>query len=178
MNYSNIFLFFRCRCKTTLTVICFRTSVLKVIHSGSISVFYCDFGYYANLTVQQLIPLDVEFMELPYQALKAKLSGETVEIPLRKTSVFFSLIFNSVIKLSCSFRTDIKPKQSKWTMADCEDFKTLIEKKNFFSVILDIEKDELYESDIVLKLILIDTSTDDDVYIGKELIKKGIAVEA
>lgn len=63
-------------------------------------------------------------------------------------------------------------------MADCENFKALIEKKNFFSVILDIEKDELYESDIVLKLILIDTSTDDDIYIGKELIKKGIAVEA
>ncbi|KAJ8958428.1 hypothetical protein NQ318_002214 [Aromia moschata] len=118
-----------------------------VIHSGSISVFYCDFGYYANLTVQQLIPLDVEFMKLPYQALKAKLS-------------------------------DIKPKQSKWTMDDCEDFKTLVEKKHFYSVLLDIEKDELYESDIVLKLILIDTTSDQDIYIGKELIKKGVAVEA
>ncbi|XP_018566265.1 tudor domain-containing protein 7 isoform X2 [Anoplophora glabripennis] len=125
----------------------YRTSVLKVIHSGSISVYFCDFGYYANLTLQQLIPLDVEFVELPYQALKAKLS-------------------------------DIKPKQSKWTMADCEDFKALIERKNFYSIIRDIEKDELYDSDIVLKLILIDTSSDEDVNIGKELIKKGIAVEA
>lgn len=52
----------------------YRTSVIKVIHSGSISVFYCDFGYYANLTLQQLIPLDVQFLELPYQAIKAKLS--------------------------------------------------------------------------------------------------------
>ncbi|KAJ8916640.1 hypothetical protein NQ315_000285 [Exocentrus adspersus] len=125
----------------------YRTSVIKVIHSGSISVFYCDFGYYGSLTVQQLIPLDAEFMELPHQALKAKLS-------------------------------DVKPKQSKWTMADCEDFKSLIEKKNFYSIILDIEKDELYESDIVLKLLLIDTSSDEDIFIGKELIKKGIAVKA
>ncbi|KAG5886984.1 hypothetical protein JTB14_024203 [Gonioctena quinquepunctata] len=126
----------------------YRTSVIKVIHSGSISVFYCDYGYYANLTVQQLIPLDIEFMELPYQALKAKLSN-------------------------------VKPKQSKWTMEDCDYFKEMVEKKPFYSVLIDIERDELYESDQVLKLVLIDTSTsEDDIYIGNELIKQGIAVEA
>lgn len=54
----------------------YRTSVIKVIHAGSISVFYCDFGYYGNLTGQQLIPLDQEFMDLPYQAIKAKLVGK------------------------------------------------------------------------------------------------------
>ncbi|XP_074027084.1 tudor domain-containing protein 7 tapas isoform X2 [Leptinotarsa decemlineata] len=125
----------------------YRTSVIKVIHSGSISVFYCDFGYYGNLNVQQLIPLDVEFMQLPYQALKAKLHS-------------------------------VKPKESKWTMEDCNYFKEMVEKKSFYSIIIDIEKDELYESDLVLQLVLIDTSTsEDDIYIGTELIKKGIAVE-
>lgn len=54
----------------------YRTSVIKVIHAGSISVFYCDFGYYGNLTRQQLFPLDPEFAELPYQAIKARLVGE------------------------------------------------------------------------------------------------------
>lgn len=54
----------------------YRTSVLKVIHEGSISVFYCDFGYYASLSIKQLITLDLEFMELPYQALKAKIASE------------------------------------------------------------------------------------------------------
>lgn len=49
---------------------------MKVIHPGSISVFYCDFGYYNNLTLQQLIPLEPQFLELPYQAIKAKLSGK------------------------------------------------------------------------------------------------------
>ncbi|CAG9821429.1 unnamed protein product [Phaedon cochleariae] len=104
----------------------YRTNVLKVIHSGSISVFYCDYGYYGSLTVQQLIPLDFEFLELPYQALKAKLC-------------------------------DVVPKNSKWTMEDCDHFKELVEKKNFYSWLIDIEKDQLYESDLVLKLRLIDT---------------------
>ncbi|CAG9857481.1 unnamed protein product [Phyllotreta striolata] len=125
----------------------YRTSVIKVIHSGSISVFYCDFGYYANVTLQQLIPLDVEFMELPYQAIKAKLAG-------------------------------IKPKHSNWTMEHCEEFKKTVERKHFYSILLKIEKDELYESDIVLNLMLIDTSSPEDVYIEKELIRKGIAAEA
>lgn len=125
----------------------YRTSVIKVINDGSISVFYCDFGYYANLTVQQLIPLDVEYLELPYQALKAKLS-------------------------------DIRPKDSNWTMEHCDEFKEMVERKHFYSILLKIAKDELYESDLVLDLMLIDTSSeDDDIYIGTELINRGIAVE-
>ncbi|CAH1996525.1 unnamed protein product [Acanthoscelides obtectus] len=124
----------------------YRTTAIKVINSGSISVFYCDFGYYSTLTVQQLIPLDVEFMELPYQALKAKHGG-------------------------------IKPKQSKWTMDDCDYFKQLVEKKTFYSVLLSKEKDELYDSDFVLSLMLVDTSSTEDKLITKELIDKGVAVK-
>ncbi|KAL1502595.1 hypothetical protein ABEB36_007716 [Hypothenemus hampei] len=52
----------------------YRTSVIKVINSGaSVSVFFCDFGYYQTLALNQLVPLSKEFMELPYQALKAKI---------------------------------------------------------------------------------------------------------
>lgn len=61
----------------------YRTSVIKVIHAGSISVFYCDFGYYANLNLQQLVPLGPEFMEMPYQALKAKLAGNNPYVEAR-----------------------------------------------------------------------------------------------
>ncbi|XP_050308699.1 tudor domain-containing protein 7B isoform X2 [Anthonomus grandis grandis] len=54
----------------------YRISVIKVINSASsVSVFYCDFGNYQTLPVKYLVPLDKEFMELPYQALKAKLAG-------------------------------------------------------------------------------------------------------
>lgn len=124
----------------------YRTSVIKVIHDGSISVFYCDFGYYANLTLQQLIPLDIEFMELPYQALKAKLSG-------------------------------IKPKHPNWTMEHCDEFKEMVERKHFYSILLKLERDQLYDSDLVLDLVLIDTSSSEDICIEKELINRGIAVE-
>lgn len=124
----------------------YRTSVIKVIHAGSISVFYCDFGYYANLTQQQLIPLDPEFTELPYQAIKARLVG-------------------------------IKPKQSKWTMEDCQFFQNLVCKKPFVSVLVAKEKDELYRSDMVLNLKLIDTATDQDIYIHRILVEEGIAAE-
>ncbi|XP_066149149.1 tudor domain-containing protein 7A isoform X2 [Euwallacea fornicatus] len=123
----------------------YRTSVIKVINSGSVSVFYCDFGFYQTLSVRQLVTLDKEFLQLPYQALKAKLA-------------------------------DIKPKQSKWTMDDCDEFKKLTEKKMFFAKLTSIDKDYLYESDILLKLILIDTSTDNDLIVGQELVEKGIAV--
>ncbi|KAF7287644.1 hypothetical protein GWI33_005992 [Rhynchophorus ferrugineus] len=124
----------------------YRTSVIKVIHSGSVSVFFCDFGYYQTLHVKQLVPLDDEFKQLPYQALKAKLTG-------------------------------VKPIQSKWTMEGCDEFKKMIEKKNFVALYVDQEKDILYESDIILKIILIDTSSDADIYIDLELIKYGIATK-
>lgn len=52
-----------------------RTSVTKVINPQSISAYYVDYGYYFNLHSNQLMPLDIEFLELPYQAVKAKLTG-------------------------------------------------------------------------------------------------------
>ncbi|KAB0791266.1 hypothetical protein PPYR_03066 [Photinus pyralis] len=51
----------------------YRTSVIKVIHPSSISVFYSDFGYYGNIILTQLHPLEEKFLKLPYQAIKAKL---------------------------------------------------------------------------------------------------------
>ncbi|XP_072387591.1 tudor domain-containing protein 7-like isoform X1 [Diabrotica undecimpunctata] len=125
----------------------YRTTVIKVIHDGSISVFYCDFGYYSNLTLQQLIPLDVEFLTLPYQALKAKMSG-------------------------------IKPKDTNWTVKHCDKFKEMVERKHLYSFVVNIEKDQLYDSDLVLDLLLIDTSSEEDLRIDEYLISQGIAVKA
>lgn len=76
------------------------------------------------------------------------------------------------------FFSDIKPKQSQWTMDDCTDFKEMVEGKNFYSILQDVEKDVLYKEDLVLNLILIDTSSPDDILIGDELIKKDVAVSA
>ncbi|GLV35884.1 tapas [Carabus blaptoides fortunei] len=122
----------------------YRTSVIKIIHSGSISVFYCDFGYYANLTVKQLMHLDDEYKQLPYQAMKARLAG-------------------------------VAPTNAKWTMHDCKYFENLVRDRTFVSVLVDLQKDELYKCDVVLNLRLYDTSTNNDVEIDKLLIQEGIA---
>lgn len=61
-------------------------------------------------------------------------------------------------------------------MDDCTFFQNLVVKKPFVSVLVSTEKDELYRCDTVLNLIIIDTSTEEDVYIDKILIQKGIAV--
>lgn len=71
----------------------------------------------------------------------------------------------------------IKPKQSKWTMDDCKFFQKLVLRKSLVSILVSIEKDELYKCDNVLNLKLIDTLTDTDVHINEVLISKGIAVE-
>lgn len=63
-------------------------------------------------------------------------------------------------------------------MNDCDNFREMVEGNNFFSILLEIERDELYEEDLVLSLILIDTSSPVDVLIGDELIKKDVAVAA
>lgn len=63
-------------------------------------------------------------------------------------------------------------------MDDCEEFKEMVEKKAFFCILMDREKDELYPEDIVLNLVMIDTSSNNDVYISKELIRQGRAIDA
>ncbi|KAL1493247.1 hypothetical protein ABEB36_011337 [Hypothenemus hampei] len=54
----------------------YRSTVIKVFNSSrTVSVFLCDYGYIQKVELNQLLPLSEKFMELPYQALKAKLAG-------------------------------------------------------------------------------------------------------
>lgn len=62
-------------------------------------------------------------------------------------------------------------------MEDCQFFQNLVCKKAFVSALVSKEKDELYRSDMVLSLKLIDTATSDDIYIHKVLVDKNIAVD-
>lgn len=62
-------------------------------------------------------------------------------------------------------------------MDDCKFFQKLVLRKSLVSILVSIEKDELYKCDNVLNLKLIDTLTDTDVHINEVLISKGIAVE-
>lgn len=62
-------------------------------------------------------------------------------------------------------------------MVDCEHFKQLTEGKRLYAELVSIEPDSFSSSDIILKVALYDTSTDDDILISDELIKSGIAVK-
>lgn len=49
-------------------------------HTSSVSVFYCDYGYYSSLNVNQLFPLRPLFADFPVQSIKAKLAGKDDEL--------------------------------------------------------------------------------------------------
>lgn len=61
-------------------------------------------------------------------------------------------------------------------MEDCKYFQKLVCRKSFMSLLHSTETDELYRCDKVFNLVLVDTTTDDDVYVHKVLIEKNIAV--
>lgn len=62
-------------------------------------------------------------------------------------------------------------------MEDCQYFQNLVCLKPFVSTLISREKDELYRSDMVLNLKLMDTSTSEDICINKVLVDKGIATD-
>ena len=42
------------------------------------AVYFCDYGDYRAVSFEQLQPLQNQFHDLPYQAIKAKLAGELI----------------------------------------------------------------------------------------------------
>ncbi|XP_025155538.1 tudor domain-containing protein 7 isoform X2 [Harpegnathos saltator] len=53
----------------------YRVYVTNIISDDMISVYFCDFGDMTIVPPSRLQPLKSEFLELPYQAVKAKLIG-------------------------------------------------------------------------------------------------------
>lgn len=52
--------------------------LLKVLDVKTASVYYCDYGYYKDVFIENLLPLQTQFHELPYQALWAELHGKII----------------------------------------------------------------------------------------------------
>lgn len=59
-----------------IEIISFRVSALNIINENMVTVYFCDFGDVSILSLDKLQPLKGQFLELPYQAIKAKLVGE------------------------------------------------------------------------------------------------------
>lgn len=53
-----------------------RVSALNIINENMVTVYFCDFGDVSILSLDKLQPLKSQFLELPYQAIKAKLVGK------------------------------------------------------------------------------------------------------
>ncbi|XP_012148923.1 tudor domain-containing protein 7 tapas isoform X2 [Megachile rotundata] len=53
----------------------YRVCISSVIKQNMVSVYFCDFGDVSVLPLNMLQPLKSQFLELPYQAIKARLAG-------------------------------------------------------------------------------------------------------
>ncbi|KAK1132304.1 hypothetical protein K0M31_016420 [Melipona bicolor] len=53
----------------------YRVCISSIIKENMVSVYFCDFGDVSVLPLNKLQPLKSEFLELPYQAIKARLVG-------------------------------------------------------------------------------------------------------
>lgn len=55
----------------------YRGYVKKVITNSQFLVYACDYGDYKIVKLDNLQPLQPEFLDFPYQAIKAKLVGKS-----------------------------------------------------------------------------------------------------
>ncbi|OXU19144.1 hypothetical protein TSAR_010915 [Trichomalopsis sarcophagae] len=120
----------------------------------SANVYYCDYGYYKEVNIENIVPLVSRFHQLPYQAVWAQLYG-------------------------------IKPIFERWTLDDASRFKDLTQLKNFVCIIKSKEsfKPQSCQAlipitvETVYSLELVDTSTEDDIYIADILVEERRALK-
>lgn len=65
--------------------------------------------------------------------------------------------------------TDVQPKNTDWTDNDCSRFQDLTVGKQFVSQIKNVKTEQ---NNYEVELILIDTSTDEDIYIDQILVNE------
>lgn len=67
------------------------------------------------------------------------------------------------------------PLHQDWAVEDCIRFQELCEEQEFVGICKEVGKDPLNPSEPLLTLDLIDTSTDEDIYLNKQLVDEGRA---
>ncbi|XP_076752241.1 tudor domain-containing protein 7 tapas isoform X1 [Xylocopa sonorina] len=53
----------------------YRVCISSIIEENMVSVYFCDYGDISVMPINKLQPLKSQFVELPYQAIKARLAG-------------------------------------------------------------------------------------------------------
>ncbi|XP_015187922.1 PREDICTED: tudor domain-containing protein 7B-like [Polistes dominula] len=124
----------------------YRASVMNIIDENMVTVYFCDFGDVYILSLDKLQPLESKFLELPYQAIKAKLVGIR---PINKDwSVEDCIRFQKLV----------------------------VEKDFVSIVIESTCDDNKNPHEIVLGLKLIDVETSEDIFIDQLLVQENRAV--
>ncbi|XP_026466011.1 tudor domain-containing protein 7A-like [Ctenocephalides felis] len=118
----------------------YRVQVTNVMRNNSVTVHFCDYGDYNVMSYKNLQRLTPPFLKMPYNALRARLGGET-------------------------------PIIADWSVEECLRFQERVCDKVFVAKINSIDADELNASDKIISLTLIDTTSENDVYITPEYVR-------
>jgi hypothetical protein len=115
--------------------------------STEVIVYSLDFGDIFVTENSNLQPLYNEFRQVPKLAINAELY-------------------------------DVRPNGSDWSPAACSSFTKMAQNKAFVSVVKHVSKEVNQEGHEVMKLglLLIDTTTEEDIYISDLLIERDFAV--
>ncbi|CAK1539974.1 unnamed protein product [Leptosia nina] len=120
----------------------YRVTVANSVSSELLSVYFCDFGDLAVCSKRVLRPVPAS-------------------VPLART------LPPQAIKARLY---DVWPLHQDWSVEDCIRFQELCVEQEFVAVCKEVGKDPLNPSETLLTLDLIDTSTDEDIYLNKQLV--------
>ncbi|CAG4978862.1 unnamed protein product [Parnassius apollo] len=125
----------------------YRVTIAGVVSSEMVSVYFCDYGDLVVLATKDLRPVP------PGAPLARSLPPQAI-----KARLF-----------------DVCPLHQDWAVEDCIRFQELCVEQQFVGICKEVGKDPLNPSEPLLTLDLIDTTTDDDIYLNKQLVAEGRA---
>ncbi|XP_045493317.1 tudor domain-containing protein 7 [Colias croceus] len=120
----------------------YRVVIASCVSSEMVSVYFCDYGDLAILARGALRPVPAAV------PLARSLPPQAIKARLY----------------------DVWPLHQDWSVEDCLKFQELCVEQQFVAICKDVGKDPLNPSEALLTLDLIDTSTDEDIYLNKQLV--------
>ncbi|XP_013134609.1 PREDICTED: tudor domain-containing protein 7A [Papilio polytes] len=125
----------------------YRVTIAGTVSTETVSIYFCDFGDLALFAMKDLRPVPASV------PLARSLPPQAI-----KGKLF-----------------DVRPLYQDWTVEDCIRFQELCVEQQFVGICKEVDKDPLNPKEPLLILDLIDTSTDEDIYLNKQLVAEGRA---
>ncbi|CAH2050370.1 unnamed protein product, partial [Iphiclides podalirius] len=119
----------------------YRVIIAGSVSAEMVSVYFCDYGDLALIAIKDLRPVP------PGAPLALSLPPQAI-----KAKLF-----------------DVLPLHQDWAVEDCIRFQELCVEQQFVGICKEVGKDPLNPNEPLLTLDLIDTSTDEDIYLNKQL---------